>query len=166
MPYCTQCGGQVSDIDVFCAKCGKQQKAGGSTPPPHSRTAGPGQPDFLGDLNPRVASMLCYVPVVGWIAAIIVLATPKFQHDRTVRFHAFQGLYLFVVWLIVDWVISPMLFIGSYGPGLHELSAVRHLLQLVVFGAWIWMIIQTSQNHLYRLPIVGELAERSLTEQR
>jgi uncharacterized membrane protein len=163
MPYCTQCGGQISDIDVFCAKCGKQQKSGSTA---SSRPPRPGQPDFLGDLNPRVASMLCYVPVVGWIAAVIALATPKFQHDRTVRFHAFQGLYLFVVWLIVDWVISPMLFIGSYGPGLHELGVVRHLLQLAVFCAWIWMIIQTSQNHLYRLPIVGELAERSLTEQR
>ncbi len=158
MPYCTQCGGQISDIDVFCAKCGKQQRPAAAPPPPRQ-----GQRDFLADLNPRVASMLCYVPVIGWIAAVIVLATPKFQHDRTVRFHAFQGLYLFVVWLIIDWVISPMLYIG---PGLHELDMVRHLLQLAIFCAWIWMIIQTSQNHLYRLPIVGELAERSLTEQR
>jgi uncharacterized membrane protein len=160
MPFCTNCGGQVSDADIFCAKCGKQQKSGGAP------GTAPRQREFLADLNPRAASMLCYVPVIGWVAAVICLAAPKFQHDRTVRFHAFQGLYLFVVWLIIDWVVSPMLFVGSDVAGFHELGVLRHLLQLGVFAVWIWMIVQTSQNHVYRLPIVGELAERSLTEQR
>src|SRR5450432_4734560 len=147
MPFCTNCGGQVGDTDIYCAKCGQAQKASSAAR----------HPDFLADLHPRTASLLCYVPVVGWIAAVIALAAPKFEHDRTVRFHAFQGLYLFVVWLIVDWVISPMLHFGSDGPGFHELGVIRHLLQLAVFAAWIWMMVQTSQNHLYRLPIVGEL---------
>ncbi len=160
MPFCTNCGGQVGDTDIFCAKCGKPQKSG-AAPGPSLR-----QPEFLGDINARTASILCYVPVIGWVAAVIALAAPKFQHDRTVRFHAFQGLYLFVVWLIIDWVVSPMLFIGSGVSGMHEFGALRHLLHLAIIGVWIWMMVQTSQNHLHRLPIVGELAERSLTEQR
>ena len=109
--------------------------------------------------------MLCYIPMVGWLAAIFVLAAPKFQHDRTVRFHAFQGLYLFVVWLIVDWVLAPIVSFAP-GSGFHEARLIRSLLHLSVFAAWIWMIVKTSQEQVYRLPIVGELADRSVSEQR
>jgi uncharacterized membrane protein len=37
---------------------------------------------------------------------------------------------------------------------------------MVVMGAWIFMIIKASQGERYRLPVFGELAERSLTEQQ
>jgi uncharacterized membrane protein len=31
---------------------------------------------------------------------------------------------------------------------------------------WVFMLVKTSQNRLYRLPLVGELADRSIAEQR
>ncbi len=107
--------------------------------------------------------MACYIPIVGWIAAIIVLATARFQDERAVRFHAFQGLYLFVVWLLVDWVLQPF---AHMIPGSGPLRVTAGLLQVAVFGAWIWMIVKTSREQMFRLPIVGELAERSVAEQR
>lgn len=109
--------------------------------------------------------MLCYIPVFGWVASVVVLAAPKFQKNRDVRFHAFQGLYLFVIWLMVDWVISPLVGFMP-GPGFHEMRMVRSLLKLSVFVAWVWMIIKTSHREMYHLPIIGELAERSVAEQR
>jgi uncharacterized membrane protein len=36
----------------------------------------------------------------------------------------------------------------------------------VIFGAWIFMIVKTSQDEVYKLPILGELAEKSVSEQR
>ena len=108
--------------------------------------------------------MLCYVPFVGWIACIVVLASPKFNTSRTARFHAFQGIYLFVTWLLVDWVVGP-LFQWTPGPGHHIGWVVSRVLHLVVLAAWIWMLIRTSQEQTYSLPILGELAERSVAEQ-
>jgi uncharacterized membrane protein len=107
--------------------------------------------------------MCCYIPMLGWIAAIVVLATARFNENRTVRFHAFQGLYLFVVWLLVDWVMEP--FVGMV-PAPGPARGVTKLLHVAVFAAWIWMMIKTSQEQMFRLPIVGELAERSVAEQR
>ncbi|MEP6537161.1 MAG: hypothetical protein ABJF23_17645 [Bryobacteraceae bacterium] len=158
MPFCTQCGNQVGGRDVFCGKCGTRQATPPAGPPPpvHGNA-------FLGGISSRSASMLCYIPVIGWIPSIFVLAADRFQHDRTVRFHAFQGLYLFVVWLLVDWVVSP---IFSITPGFHEGKVIRSLLHTAVFGAWVFMLIKTSQHQVYRLPIVGELADRSVAEQR
>ena len=110
--------------------------------------------------------MLCYIPVVGWIPCVVVLASDRYRHDRLARFHAFQGLYLFVAWLIVDMVLSPL-----FGHIHIPLFFVFHrgyfdLFKLAIFGVWIFMIVKTSQDHVYKLPILGELAERSVAEQR
>jgi len=118
----------------------------------------------MAGVNTRTASLLCYIPVVGWIWAIVVLASARFRHETDTRFHAFQGLYLFVAWLLVDWVVGPMFIF----PMPHEfgMRLIPRLLKVVVLGAWVFMIIKTSHGETYRLPIVGELADRSVSEQR
>ncbi len=103
--------------------------------------------------------MLCYVPFVGWIAAIAVLAGERFRHDRTVRFHAFQGLYLFVAYLIVEWVVGPFF---RMLPGMHMRPDKWLALGLVIL--WIYMMIQTARDATVSLPILGELAEKSAAE--
>jgi len=151
----------VAALDVFCAKCGLRQRRADA---PASATPTPTR-DFMTGISARTASILCYIPVVGWIPSVIVLATPKFRSNRTVRFHAFQGLYLFVVWLIVDWVVDPFLSFGD-APGFREMHMVKSLLKLAVFAAWVFMLVKTSQEETFHLPIVGELADRSVSEQR
>jgi uncharacterized membrane protein len=146
MPFCSQCGTQVGEGDAYCAKCGSRQPSAPATPR-----------DPLAGMNARTASVLCYIPLVGWIAAVIVLASQRFRHDRVVRFNAFQGLYLFVTWLIVDQVISPMFHLI---PHIH----LGELFRAAVIGVWIFMIIKASHEEAYALPVIGELAERSVAE--
>ena len=119
----------------------------------------------MGGISNRNAALLCYIPMVGWIAAIVVLASDRFRRQTQVRFHAFQGLYLFVAWLLIEWVISPALYVtGGFSSPFHRLATSG--LHLLIFVAWIVMIVKVSHNEDYRLPIVGELAERSVSEQR
>lgn len=109
--------------------------------------------------------MLCYIPIVGWVASIVVLASPSFTRDRTLRFHAFQGIYLFVVWLLIQWVLEPIFrSVPDGGGGLLRFTV--GILELAVFVAWIVMLVKTSQQQFYSLPFIGELAERSVAEQR
>ncbi len=152
MPFCTKCGNEVHERDVFCVRCGAKQI-------PQAKAA-PGS-DFLAGVRPRDASLACYIPLIGWIPAIVVLAAQRFQNDREVRFHAFQGLYLFVVWLIVDWVVAP---ITAFVPSMP--FPLGKALKLAVVGAWIFMLIKVANNQNFRLPILGELAERSVAEQK
>jgi uncharacterized membrane protein len=147
MPFCSQCGNAVDASDVFCARCGSRQ------PAPSSAAGG-----ALSSINSRTAAILCYIPIIGWIAAIVVLASDRFRQNRAVRFHAFQGLYLFVAWLIVHEVIRPM-FAPLPGP-----NYIGNFLQLGVICVWIFMIVKASQEETYALPIIGELAERSISE--
>lgn len=153
MPYCCQCGKPVGNRDAYCGSCGARQPV--SAPPPA---------DYLHGISPRAASLLCYIPIVGWIVSIVVLASSRFRSDTRVRFHAFQGLYLFVAWLLVDWVVGPMFGFAFWGPPFH--NVLPGLLKAVIFGTWIFMIIKTSQDEMYKLPILGDLAEKSVSEQR
>jgi uncharacterized membrane protein len=153
MPYCCQCGKPVGNRDAYCGACGARQPV--NAPPPI---------DYLNGISPRAASLLCYIPILGWIVSIVVLASSRFRSNTRVRFHAFQGLYLFVAWLLVDWVIAPAFSMAFWGPPFH--SALPNLLKAVIFGTWIFMIIKTSQDEMYKLPILGDLAEKSVSEQR
>jgi uncharacterized membrane protein len=118
--------------------------------------------DPFANMQPNSVGTLCYIPFVGWIAAIAVLASQRFREDRTLRFHAFQGLYLFVAWLILDWGVGPFF---TFVPRSMFRFSVTGLLKLMVIGASVFMIVKTNQGIRIRLPVFGELAERSLSEQ-
>ena len=148
MPYCTRCGKQVVATDAFCRMCGVRQ--------PVAASAAPGS-SAPGLLNPRAVSILSYVPWFGWIVAIYILASAKYRGRRDARFHAYQGLFLFVAWLVVDWALIPWFHLMP-GPDFP----VAPLFGLLFLGVWIFMIVKTSRGERYLLPIVGELAERSL----
>jgi uncharacterized membrane protein len=158
MPYCVNCGKPVDPTDQFCAKCGAGQ--------PGSRPQQTSQPPFLDSISTRNAALLCYIPWIGWVAAIVVLASERFRPEPRVRFHAFQGLYLFAAWLMVEWVIAPVLSYPGYNFGTSYYHTASDLLQLVIVAAWIFMLVKVSQDQDYRLPILGELADRSVSEQR
>jgi uncharacterized membrane protein len=146
MPFCSSCGNQVTEQDLYCRACGARQPVADEGPAREG-------------IRPRTASLLCYLPFVGWIAAIVVLAAERFRKDRTVRFHAFQGLYLFVAWLIVRWVFSPIAaFRWTRGFPLHD------MLELAVLGVSVFMMIKVGQGQDFSLPILGELAHKSVAE--
>lgn len=156
MPFCTQCGKTVAGHDTFCGSCGSRQ--------PGAQTSASPNPAFLNDLNPRTAALLCYIPWVGWIPSVIVLASPRFHEDKVTRFHAFQGLYLFVAWMLVKHVLEPM-FRHAHFPFLPFGSLVGTL-QVALIGASVFMLVKAAHNEAFRLPFFGELADKSVAEQR
>lgn len=157
MPFCTQCGHEASEADLYCAHCGAPQGPGANSPPRASFSGPP--PDPLSGLSPRTAAILCYIPTIGWIPCVIVLAARKFRNDHIVRFHAFQGLYLFAAWLVVSWVVRP---ISAALPS-HFVRA-DHILEAILLFVSIFMMVKASHDDAYVLPIVGELAQRSSIE--
>ena len=163
MPFCSQCGNQVGTADLYCGRCGTAQPNAGSAPPPPPWRPGAPTPSRGADRDPlestdgRTASILCYVPGIGWIMAIIVLAADRFRRDRVLRFHGFQSLYLFVAWMIEQQVVGPMLRQGNMRP-LHG------VLQLLLLGASILMMVKAAHQEAYSLPVIGDLAHKSMSE--
>ena len=168
MPFCTQCGHQVTDGDLFCAQCGRRQATASESasnnnppPPPRPSQTPPVPPqDPLAGLSPRTAAILCYIPTLGWIAAVVVLAARKFRNDKIVRFHAFQGLYLFAAWLVVQWVIHPLMATMP-----DRVIRIDRILEGVILAVSILMMVKAAHDEHYVLPIIGELAQKSAAEQ-
>ena len=151
MAFCNKCGNQVKPGDQFCGQCGASQ---------------PGQaarslPDYFSTLDPHTATTLCYIPFLGGILSIFVLAAKRFRQDNLVRFLAFQGLYLFVVWLINDWVIEEILF-----SAIPSAYLITRTIRLSLTAAWIYMLYKTNQREMVRIPFLAELADKSVAEQR
>lgn len=162
MPFCTQCGTQVAPTAAFCAKCGARQPGAPAAAPPfpqQQQKSAAGE-EWLRNMTPSTASTLSYVPFVGWAFALFILASQRFRNDNLVRFHAFQGLYLAVVWLLIDMAIGA--FFGF--AGIAARRAFVGSLKLSVVCAWCYMLVKTSQGEAIRLPFLGDLADRSVAE--
>jgi uncharacterized membrane protein len=71
-----------------------------------------------------------------------------------------------VAWLLVDWVISPLLRVTRYGFWQPMPFMGGGALHLLIFAAWIVMFFKAKRGEHYRLPILGDLAERTVAEQR
>ncbi len=158
MPFCTNCGTSVGEQVSFCPNCGTPQKPGARAYAPPLPSA-----DFLGNMGPRTASILCYIPVFGVIPAIVFLASQHFRTNIRVRFDGFQSLYLFVAWLILSSAAPTILLSGGGGFGLER--AMLALLKLGILICWVYLLINAAQERQIRLPIIGDLAARSTTEQ-
>ncbi len=158
MPFCSKCGFEVQSGDPFCSRCGAPQIPG-AAPEPEKKSKNTGDP-FSG-IDANTASILCYVPFLGWIASIYILSADRFRSNNTVRFHAFQGLYIFVAWLIYDWVVEGILYSIVDRPWI--ISRVVHLGFTV---GWIYLLFKTSQREIIRVPFISDLADKSVAEQR
>jgi len=156
MPYCTSCGSLVGVDNSYCPNCGTRQPNAAGSGFGSSYSTG-----SFGNISDRTASLLCYIPVFGIIAAIVILASQRFRCNTRVRFDGFQSLYLFVLWLIVSAALPTLLYVG-YPPFEHSILS---LLKLAIFGCWLYVLIKAMQNQQVHLPIIGDLAARSTTEQ-
>jgi uncharacterized membrane protein len=172
MPFCNQCGSEVRSGDPFCGNCGKAQTFSRPASSPGANDGAAFRPatapnptidanDPLASLSPQVVATLCYTPFLGWIMSIIVLASSRFRLDQLIRFHAFQGLYLAVAYLIYDWVVEGILYYS-----IQRFYVISRLVKLAYIGGSIFLMVKTNSGEAIRVPVISEIADRSVAEQR
>jgi uncharacterized membrane protein len=100
-------------------------------------------------IQPNVAGLLCYL--VGFITGIIFFLIEK--ENKFVRFHAMQSIItfggLFVLGIVAGIVPVIGLMVGS-------------LIWIVDVILWILLMIKAYQGEQFKLPFVGELAEKQI----
>jgi uncharacterized membrane protein len=141
------CGAQIADGTTTCAACA------GKVPAPVATTAS------TGGMTDNVAGMLAYITI---IPAIIFLVVEPYNKSRFVRFHSFQNIF-FMVALIVCWIAFTILaMVLAFIPILGHI--VIALLWFAVaagaFVAWIIMLIKANQGQMWKLPVIGDMAEK------
>jgi uncharacterized membrane protein len=84
----------------------------------------------------------------GWVTGLIFLLLKRENHF--VRFHAMQSLIFFGAMSIVTTMFSQIPLLGSIGAGLGFVS----------FICWIVLIVKAARGRYYKLPIIGDYAEK------
>ena len=140
MAFCNLCGAQIADGTTTCAACS-------SRPPAAPVASGAGMAD-------NVAGMLAYITI---IPAIIFLVIEPYNKSRFVRFHSFQSVFLF----LAAFALHIALSIITVVPFMIFLTAPLHM--LVFFGTIILAVvlaIKANSGQMYKLPVIGDLAEK------
>ena len=148
MAFCGSCGAPVEG--KFCAKCGTPMDA--AVPPPGA-TPGAAPGAAATGMTDNAASALCYV--LGLITGILFLVLAPYNQNKTIRFHAFQSIFLSIAWIVVSMVIN-IVFAALH---LFSLLFLSPLIGLVFFILWIYMIISAYQGKTVVLPVIGPIAQ-------
>jgi len=98
-------------------------------------------------LEQNVAGLLCYV--VGWITGLIFFLVEK--DNKFVRFHAMQSIIVFGGLTVIGIILGMIPILGW---------VVGALLWLLAVVLWILLMVKAYQNTWYKLPWVGDLAEK------
>lgn len=155
MPFCAQCGAQLSGN--FCANCGTGAAASaGSAPRPEP------PPVSAGGLTENMAGALCYL--IGLFTGILFLVLAPYNLNPKVRFHAFQSIFFNVAWIGI-WLVLGMIARVSTVLG-FLLVPVYVLLPLAGFGLWLFLMYKAYNNQPFVLPVIGPLAEQQAAAAR
>lgn len=124
---------------AFCPSCGAAMQGGRC---PHC-PPGPA-------INDNIASALCYL-LLGVTGALLLFLEP-YRHNRRVRFHAFQAIFVNLA------VIAAWLAISLLGRSLALLLSPVFLLCVLVL--WLMLIWRAWLNEPMVLPLIGHMAEK------
>jgi uncharacterized membrane protein len=164
MAFCAKCGTQVRDNAAFCPNCGtavgQANTAGSATPPPPPPPESYSAPTTSSaPLEENVAGALAYVTI---IPAIVFLLIEPYNKNRFVRFHSFQCLFVAVALIIVDVALSIISAIFHLVPviGWFVAALMWPLYSLAVLALWLLLVIKAYQHQIYKLPVIGDMAEK------
>jgi len=145
--FCSSCGAQIADGSTACPSCGKAAGVGGGA------AAAPAPAQASGGLEENVAGMLAYISP---IPAIIFLVIEPYNRNRFVRFHAFQGIFYHVASIVVAIVVMMIPFLNF---------VLWPLANLALFIGWIICLIKAFQGQMFKLPVIGPIAEKQAAGQ-
>ena len=143
MAFCNLCGTQIADGAATCAAC-----AGRSPAAPALLTAN------TGGLTDNIAGMLAYFT---FIPAIVFLVIEPYNRSRFVRFHAWQSLVFNAAWFILWFALRVIVHVPIFG---WLTILMWPLVWLTGFVIWIILVLKANQGQMYKLPVIGDIAEK------
>jgi uncharacterized membrane protein len=169
MAFCATCGAEVSGR--FCQKCGAPVAGPVGTTPGATAETNPGNvprtvqplpaPQYgATGMTDNLAGALCYL--FGFITGILFLVLAPYNQNRTIRFHAFQSIFLNIAWVILWFVVMIVSLAFHAIPFLGVFISLVLEFALGVGGliVWLYMMFKTYNGQKVVLPVVGPMAEK------
>ena len=176
MSLCSQCGESLSEQALFCPRCGtafsqvttEEEEIEATEPQADSAILQPGDEvhgvaggETLGETLPipeNIAGAVAYITI---IPAVVFLFLEPFKRSFFVRFHAYQNLFLWVAGFVVGIAAGILSAILQLIPFMRVLVfPLAGLITLAWFFVWVLLVVKAYQHELFKLPIIGDLAEQ------
>jgi len=101
-------------------------------------------------MEENVAGFLCYL--LWWVTGLVFYLIEK--DNKFVRFHALQSILVFLAITILNVILNVITFWLWF---LWWISGIVWLLAVIL---WIVLMIKAYQGEKFKLPIVGDIAEK------
>jgi len=97
-------------------------------------------------LEPNIKSALAYIPIIG----VIWIITEK--KDKTVRFHAFQSLFLVIAFIVLNTLIRSLepFMVGYF---------LSPILSFGEVALWLYLMWKAYNKEMVLLPVIGKMAQ-------
>lgn len=106
-------------------------------------------------LDENVAGALCYV--LGFVSGIVFLLMEK--DNKFVKFHAVQSIGISLLLVVINILISSLyglLFFSMF----WIIAALSSLISLIGLILWLILIMKAFQGEKFKLPVIGDIAEK------
>jgi uncharacterized membrane protein len=148
--FCAQCGAEMVDNAAFCPKCGKGTGIASSFT--KSLAVSPAMARSYAGTENSLPGLFAYL----FIPAVFFLILARYKRNSFVRFHSFQSILLWVIFVVLDLVLAAI--------------PVVNLVLLPVVGVGELVIgvicmVKAFQGDFFRLPVIGNFSESFLGQQ-
>ena len=109
-------------------------------------------------IDENIEGVLCYL--LFWISGIVFYVVEN--DNKFVRFHAMQSILVFL-----PLTILAMIFGGAFGlffyltRGFLFLVWISWIIWVITLILWLILMLKAFQGEKYKLPIVGDIAEKN-----
>lgn len=154
MAFCSKCGKQVGEDNRFCPACGAPLSKDYAPPMEEEQSAHYG-------FDPADVSKNKAMGILAYLGILTLIPTFAAKESRFARFHANQGLILFVVEIclgVLSWFFEAIFLDVLHIWSLYRLlNIVFTLLDIGCLGLSIYGIVNAAQGKRRELPVIGKL---------
>jgi uncharacterized membrane protein len=105
-------------------------------------------------LSDNAAGAIAYFT---FIPAIVFLMIPPYNASPYVRFHSWQSIFLCVAAFLVNIVLDILMLLTLFLAPFAWLAKIVMVLWMLL---WLVCVIQALNGKRYKLPILGNIAEK------
>jgi uncharacterized membrane protein len=108
-------------------------------------------------LEENVEAALCYLGV--WITGLIFYLID--DKNKLIRFHALQSIFVFLPLMVLGLIFGGFFGLFSYSAGWVFLWWISWIFWVLILILWLVLMFKAFQGEKFKLPIVGDLAEKN-----
>ena len=161
MVFCAHCGAQMEEGTHYCPSCGKATAQARAGRPDDARVAFENlsnTPDTTGDYTPAEIENGKGMACLSYLGILVLIPFIAEKGNRFVRYHACQGLVLFLVeiayWIAMQIVSASLLAISWR---LVSVTMILSLAGLVFLALSICGLVNVFQGRAKELPLIGKI---------